>query len=223
LPIPKSGEAKFNVAIFNYQSSPSNPAVLAIVANSKGTSAQILDNANGYNGQKLYFNQNGEKCSFIGQRLSDFRAEKGDFNNKGPMTKQEKQQNMLLIIQIPLKYRQIRIPCAPGLLYPMCLEASSPYKSSFQNVCECQKSNVEDAIVKVGKSEGQFREIGGLEIERDERYPIRVTLQYYKATDNGVVCVALLHTYIHTLSFTLLFILILILNFISLVLSTHSK
>jgi hypothetical protein len=106
LPIPKDGEAKFNVGIFNYQSSPSNPAVLAIVASSKGTSAQILDNSNGYNGQKLYFNQNGERCSFIGQRLSDFRAEKGEAQKTGPMTQQEKQQNMLLIIQVPLKHEE---------------------------------------------------------------------------------------------------------------------
>merc|ERR1712038_47821 len=41
---------------------------------------------------------------------------------------------------------------------------------------------------------GQFDELRGLldsvkdyKLERDERYPVRVTLQYYKATDNGAV------------------------------------
>lgn len=48
-------------------------------------------------------------------------------------------------------------------------------------------SNVEDAIIKVGKSEGSFEEIQNFEIERDDRYPVRVTMQFYKATDNGVV------------------------------------
>ncbi len=34
----------------------------------------------------------------------------------------------------------------------------------------------------------EYKEMGSLEsLERDERYPIRVTLQYYKSTDNGVV------------------------------------
>ena len=34
----------------------------------------------------------------------------------------------------------------------------------------------------------EFDELNGLDtIERDERYPIRVTLQYYKATGNGLV------------------------------------
>ena len=35
--------------------------------------------------------------------------------------------------------------------------------------------------------EGPFTEIDALEIERDDRYPVRVTVQFYKATSNGVV------------------------------------
>lgn len=34
-------ETSFNVALYNYQSTRENPAVLAIVATSKGTSAQV--------------------------------------------------------------------------------------------------------------------------------------------------------------------------------------
>src|SRR5262249_48146644 len=34
---------------------------------------------------------------------------------------------------------------------------------------------------------GPFTEIDNLDIERDERYPVRVTVQFYKATSNGVV------------------------------------
>jgi len=45
---------------------------------------------------------------------------------------------------------------------------------------------VEDAIIKVGKAEGPFREIGDLPIKRDPSFPVRVTLQYYKATSNGI-------------------------------------
>jgi hypothetical protein len=45
LPIPPlGGEAEFNVSLYNYQSSENSPAVLAIVANECGTSAQIIDN-----------------------------------------------------------------------------------------------------------------------------------------------------------------------------------
>jgi len=47
--------------------------------------------------------------------------------------------------------------------------------------------DVEDAIIKIGESEGPFDEICGIEIEREPSFPVRVTLQYYKATSNGVI------------------------------------
>ncbi len=47
--------------------------------------------------------------------------------------------------------------------------------------------NVEDAIVKLGDSEGKFEEVEGMTIERDTDYPIRVTLQFYKSTDSGAI------------------------------------
>jgi hypothetical protein len=49
------------------------------------------------------------------------------------------------------------------------------------------KSDVEAAVIGHGPAEGPFTEIDGLDIERDERYPIRVTVQFYKATSNGIV------------------------------------
>ncbi len=35
---------------------------------------------------------------------------------------------------------------------------------------------MEDAVVKVGKAEGDFTELAGIDIERDNRFPIRLTL-----------------------------------------------
>jgi len=192
LPVPKEGEAKFNVAIFNYQSSKSNPAVLAIVANEKGTSAQIVENISG--GQKLYFNDNGQRCSFIGQRLTDYRLEKGETDLSKPMSQEEKQKNMLLIIQIPLKHKSV-----PTNLYNLYdgnpLEnMAMPPQAYMQSAVLRQvkspqlreKADVEDAMIHVGSSEGVFTEIGNVQIERDPSFPIRVTLQFYKATSNGV-------------------------------------
>ena len=48
-------------------------------------------------------------------------------------------------------------------------------------------SDVEEAVIGHGAVEGPFTEIDGVEIERDPDYPIRVTVQFYKATSNGVV------------------------------------
>jgi hypothetical protein len=41
-------------------------------------------------------------------------------------------------------------------------------------------------VIGHGKLEGRFTEIDNLAIERDERFPVRVTVQFYKATSNGV-------------------------------------
>jgi len=98
LPIEKGKETKFSVAVFNYQSSKNCPAVLCIVSTSKGTSAQIIENGT----QQLLFNNNGIKSEFIAQRLSDNRIERG-VSVEGPMTKQEKQDNCIIVIQVPLK------------------------------------------------------------------------------------------------------------------------
>lgn len=59
----------------------------------------------------LYFNKNGQRASFVGQRLKDNRAERG-VEREGAMSAAEKQQNVLMIIQIPLK-QPVRnsLPC----------------------------------------------------------------------------------------------------------------
>lgn len=56
-----------------------------------------------YDENLLYINRNGKKCYFVGQRLSDNRKQKGESDITKPMTQEEKQQNVLLIIQVPLK------------------------------------------------------------------------------------------------------------------------
>lgn len=80
LPIPAGGSAQFNPVLFNYQSYPGNPGVLAILATREGTSITVIENRpeEGWGeiwGQRLFFNQNGERASLTGQRLSDFQAQ----------------------------------------------------------------------------------------------------------------------------------------------------
>jgi len=204
LPVPKSDEATFNVALYNYQSYHGNPAVLAITATSQGTSAQIVDES-GWGGQKLYFNKNGQRASFVGQRLSDNRKERG-VSVEGAMTQQEKQQNMVMIIQVPLKQKEERRrdylgdgfgggglmmeECCDDMEVKCCSVAAPPSVQSSVVVNRSvhkEKADVEEAIIKIGEAEGEFKEIADLAIERDTRYPVRVTLQFYKSTANGVV------------------------------------
>src|SRR5262249_26268791 len=44
LPVPRRGKAEFNPVVFNYQSAPESPAVLAILATREGTSVKVIEN-----------------------------------------------------------------------------------------------------------------------------------------------------------------------------------
>ena len=53
--------------------------------------------------------------------------------------------------------------------------------------CEDERCDMENAVVKVGKEEGKFSELNDVDIERDERFPVRVTIQFYKASGDGLL------------------------------------
>jgi hypothetical protein len=184
LPIPKEGKATFNPVIFNYQSYQGDPAVLTIVATRQGTSATVIDNVRdafpaGWSwGQRLFFNQNGERASFTGERLSDFVEENRSTSVAGPGAAGESGLNMVLLIQVPLKQKRP--------LEEMIVE----FEAAPTAAMEMAGADIEAAVLGHGPVEGPFTEIDGLEIERDERFPIRVTVQFYKATSNGVVTAA---------------------------------
>jgi hypothetical protein len=192
LPIPQAGEATFNPVLFNYQSRPGDPAVLTILATRQGTSVTVIDNqrdtvaAGPMWGQQLFFNNNGERASFTGQRLSDFEAgpEAGDRPNEPSDETGDGEAaglNMVLLIQVPLKQRQPMGQAAYDASGAFPLAAAPSAESSRG------PSDVEAAVIGHGEVEGPFTEIAGLPIERDPDYPIRVTVQFYKATSNGVV------------------------------------
>jgi hypothetical protein len=84
---------------------------------------------------------------------------------------------MVLLIQVPLKQKE------PMLMF----EAEGGALSPGAVAEEFAASDVEAAVIGHGPVEGPFTEIDGLEIERDPRFPIRVTVQFYKATSNGIV------------------------------------
>jgi len=190
LPIPQDGIAEFNPVLFNYQSRASDPAVLTILATREGTSVTVIDNErDGFEagetwGQRLFFNQNGERASLTGQRKSDFLAAAGDEATEEPANAPSPEDreglNLVLLIQVPLKQKQ------PMQFDGMTLE-DLLQDTGIRMYCDAGLSDVEEAVIGHGKVEGPFTEIDGLEIERDDTYPIRVTVQFYKATSNGVV------------------------------------
>ncbi|MGD1898625.1 MAG: hypothetical protein ACFB16_16925 [Phormidesmis sp.] len=194
LPIPQSGEATFNPVLFNYQSYPGDPAVMTILATREGTSVTVIDNQrDGFDagrtwGQRLFFNQNGERASLTGKRISDFRAEQPEGSGEAvelpPVeVSEEEGLNMVMLIQVPLKQKE------PFGNFGAEAEMSvmSDAMPAAPEALARAGSNVEAAVIGHGEVEGPFTEIDGLEIERDPDFPIRVTVQFYKATDNGVV------------------------------------
>lgn len=192
LPIPKQGRVEFNPVIFNYQSYEKDPAVLAILATREGTSVTVIDNKrdafkSGFSwGQRLFFNHRGERASLSGERKSDFEATKPPPVGEPKLAAAGQEGlNMVLLIQVPLKQK-----------HPL----AKPSGFGFGGLGglgggglgglpgpPAEKSDVEEAVIGHGKVEGPFTEIDGLEIRRDPKFPIRVTVQFYKATSNGLV------------------------------------
>ncbi len=189
LPIPQAGLATFNPVLFNYQSRPGDPAVLTILATREGTSVTVIDNQrDGFEagptwGQRLFFNKNGERASFTGQRLSEFEPDPGENPTRPGEVMTEAADtdglNMVLLIQVPLKQRA---PMAQPSFDNQIMSLAAPSAESSR-----APSDVEAAVIGHGDVEGPFTEIDNLAIERDPDYPIRVTVQFYKATSNGVV------------------------------------
>jgi len=193
LPIPQGDIAQFNPVLFNYQSYAQNPAVLTILATREGTSITVIDNArDGFSagatwGQRLFFNKNGQRTSLTAQRITDFLTEQ---NNGNPVSAEtiaqaeEKGLNLVLLIQVPLKQRVATR--GGGNSFFGALPAAAPaLESSALN--DNLRSDVETAVIGHGQSEGAFTEIDNLAIERDPNFPIRVTVQFYKGTSNGII------------------------------------
>ncbi len=185
LPIPREGIAEFNPVLFNYQSVEGDPAVLTVLVTREGTSVTVIENnrdrfeAGGTRGQRLFFNQNGERASLTGKRLSEYIR---DVRIAGPDRGSDDKTglNMVLLIQVPLKQKR---PMRHEYLgYDIACESSVMPMMKSAN-----RSDVENAVIGHGKVEGPFTEIAGLTIERDPAFPIRVTVQFYKATSNGEV------------------------------------
>jgi len=197
-----SDECEFTLQLRNYQSTSENSAVLIIIASSQGTSAQVVDGST----QKLFFNANDKACNWIAKRLKLDRIEKGKKDLEAKIDDEEKDRNVLFVFQIPLKvarhvYRGIAANYEPAYAYATSLQsdivpesASIPqtFLSSLSGNRGARKSKrvrevigVDYAVLHVGKPHSNFEGTKGRKLERDDRYPIRCTIQFYQATDTS--------------------------------------
>jgi len=190
LPVPKQGTATFWPVIFNYQSTRKNPAVLVLLVTRQGTSMTIVDNARDSIGgeswgQRLLFNAGGERAPLTAERLSAVK-ENGVTSNGESADSLGEDANLLMIVQVPLKVRQV--------LRPKAAKAAMKEKDGAAfgglasgGIARDQISDVEVAVLGHGPKLGPYVELDGLTIARDPRFPVRATIQFYQATSNGVV------------------------------------
>lgn len=202
LPIPKQGKAEFNPVLFNYQSAPGSPAVLALLVTRQGTSIKVIDNAQdgspAGSGQELYFNDGGQKAAFTAERKSDVKARieaQGGPKNEDDRSALAKGADVLFLVQIPLVHAQQGLlggalpegagaSAAPPAAAPMP-KKSAEAKGGARSLDH--QSDVEEAVLGHGPHLGPYREGIGRRLVRDPKFPVRITVQFYKATSNGVV------------------------------------
>ena len=181
LPVPRQGEATFTPVIYNYQSYPDNPAVLTIVATREGTSIQVVENDSGYMSDVLFFNADGERAPFTAVRLSDHLSAQPGGNTAAAQEAAEGS-NVVLVIQVPLEQKQAQ----QGWFGLGDIDMAAPAAEAAA-APSARSSDMENAVIGHGEAEGPFAEIDGLSIKRDSRYPVRVTVQFYKATTTGTL------------------------------------
>ena len=179
LPVPRGGQATFHPVIFNYQSTAGSPAVLTILVTRQGTSLAVVDNARDgvgggrSRGQRLFFNAGGERAPLTAERRSDVE-DRGATSNGEAAAEVGEDANLLLLVQVPLRHRERRPWAlgAPAAAAPMAMAESKAARGA---------ADLETAVLGHGALQGPFTELAGLGVERDPRFPIRVTVQFYQA------------------------------------------
>jgi hypothetical protein len=200
LPVPAQGTATFWPVIFNYQSTRKNPAVLTLLVTRQGTSATIVDNVRdtlgnpglGSWGQRLFLNVGGQRAPLTAERLSAVKRT-GVTSNGEAAASLGDDANLLMLVQIPLRYRQPRrygLKASGGGALMQLAEGVAPAAAAEPAASKAKRgghSDVESAVLGHGPELGPYTELDGLTIERDPRFPVRVTIQFYQATSNGVL------------------------------------
>jgi hypothetical protein len=209
LPIPQQGKAEFNPVLFNYQSTPGSPAVLTLLVTREGTSISVIENRREDSsaavgaGQELYFNNKGQRSAFTAERRTDVKARidaKGGPTTEDDRSALAKGADVLFLVQVPLRHaNRGRLGGAvPAQVGPMGGTGGAPAPSKKSAAMSAtppaamaapmmEKSDVEQAVLGHGPNVGPYREGRGARLERDPQFPIRITVQFYKATSNGVV------------------------------------
>jgi hypothetical protein len=196
LPLGEDGEVEFVPEIYNYQSTSANPAILAIIASAQGTSAHILTGP----AQKLHFNRRSDATQFMAKRLKQDRIERG-VEVEGGMTSEEADRSALILFQVPLKQRTPDHRLGSALFGGLGGNMYGTFPCSGTRTLECanfgttrrggllkSRAGMDHAMLRSSDvSAGRFKTLSEYDVllERDDRFPIRATYQYYRVTDDA--------------------------------------
>jgi hypothetical protein len=191
LPVPQGGKATFHPVVFNYQSTRGHPAVLTLLVTRQGTSLTVIDNARdtvsgGASwGQRLFFNSGGERAPLTAERLADVQASGTTMNGEAAASLGA-DANLLMLVQVPLVVHrpQRKLEALGGA---KAMSAPAPAMAQESKAADRARSDMDVAVLGHGELDGPFTELAGLTVERDPRFPVRVTVQFYQATATGKI------------------------------------
>ncbi len=168
-------------------------------------------------GQELYFNANGQRSALTAERKSDVVARiesQGGPKTEDDKTAIARGADLLFLIQVPLVYARPRphhvyydsvgsgsdgyapsgaaagptpTMAPPAKAAPFQSPKSEASADKRRSAPRDEESDMEQAVLGHGPNLGPVSEGRNLRLTRDTRFPIRVTVQFYKATSNGVI------------------------------------
>src|SRR6185436_7971949 len=97
----------------------------------------------------------------------------------------QKGADVLFLVQVPLRHHNVgrlggAMPAPAAAGAPMPAAAAPAPMAPPSKAAE--KSDVEQAVLGHGPNLGPFNEGHRLRLERDPQFPVRITVQFYKAT-----------------------------------------
>jgi hypothetical protein len=96
--------------------------------------------------------------------------------------------DVLFLVQVPLKHENRGMLGGAMMAQPSAEPpCSMDMAAESDDGGEAEESDVEQAVLGHGPNLGPYVEGYGTTLVRDPQFPIRITVQFYKATSNGVV------------------------------------
>jgi hypothetical protein len=90
-----------------------------------------------------------------------------------------------MIVQVPLKLPPMRRRAALAPAPAASMDSLGASAGVAKSAERSRRSDMEMAVLGHGPVLGPYTELDGLRIERDPRFPVRVTVQFYQATATG--------------------------------------